>query len=119
WRVFGSAAELSPLQSELDFINTGVQAGASPRNVETRLNGFDQTVRKAPALKAGVNESAIRQRFYNRRTFLRKTSMMSCTSLMRRRNAAPKNPAPAIAIVARSIASFWKKRMSDHASNQR
>jgi len=39
-------------------------------------------------------------------SFLRNTSMMSCTSLMRRRNAAAKNPAPATAIVARSIASF-------------
>ena len=51
-------------------------------------------------------KSAIHKRLYNLPTFLRNTSMMSCTSLMRRRNAAPKNPAPATAIVASSIANF-------------
>ena len=55
------------------------------------------------------------KRLYDRPTLRRKTSMMSCTSLMRRKNAAPKNAAPADAMVARSIASFCKNRMSDHA----
>ena len=68
--------------------------------------------------KAISAESAIHS-LYNLRTFLRKTSMMSCTSLMRSRNAAPKNPAPATAIVTSSIANFWKNRISDHASSQR
>ena len=81
------------------------QPGATPQDLKNK--------KRPSALKARFTK-----RLYNDRlTFLRKTSMMSCTSLMRRRNAVPKNPAPATAIVASSIATFWKNRMSDHSSS--
>ena len=75
---------------------------------------------RCPRLNIDDAPLALIERLYNvRPTFLRNTSMMSWTSVMRRRNAAPKNPAPATAIVASSIANFWKNRMSDHASSHR